>query len=100
MTLDMTAYKRFHLRSDGTLGSLFVNRRAVLPVGAWLDAETTHPHPGLAHRPAWPVYSILADDAGLSPLNSLKDARAARNEARGRVPVNDKETHETLLPQD
>lgn len=53
MPLSMTAYKLFRLRKDGTLGSLFVNRRAVLPPGAWLDASDAHPHPGLAHRPGW-----------------------------------------------
>lgn len=47
------AYKLFRLRKDGTLGSLFVNRRAVLPLGEWLDASDAHPHPGLAHRPGW-----------------------------------------------
>jgi len=47
------AYKLFRLRKDGTLGSLFVNREAVLPVGVWLDASDSHPHPGLAHRPGW-----------------------------------------------
>lgn len=33
MPLNMIAYKLFRLRKDGTLGSLFVNRRAVLPPG-------------------------------------------------------------------
>lgn len=38
----MTAYKLFRLRRDGTLGSLFINRRAVLPVGVWMQSEFHH----------------------------------------------------------
>ena len=36
----MIAYKLLRVRSDGTLGSLFINRKAVLPVGLWLFART------------------------------------------------------------
>jgi hypothetical protein len=48
------AYKLFHVRSNGTLGSLFIDRRAVVPVGPWLEAEdkdTRGFH--TAHRPGW-----------------------------------------------
>ena len=46
------AWKLLRLRSDGTLGSLFIHRQAVLPVGPWLVA---HPYPtkGYAFRPGW-----------------------------------------------
>ena len=47
------AYKLFRLRKDGTLGSLFVNRNAVLPMGVWLNASGSYPHPRLALRPGW-----------------------------------------------
>ena len=40
------------LRKNGTLGSLFINRRNVIPIGVWLEAED-HPTKGYAHRPGW-----------------------------------------------
>jgi len=46
------AYKLLRLRKDGTLGPLFINRRQVIPVGQWLQAED-HPTKGYAHRPGW-----------------------------------------------
>jgi len=48
----ITAYKLFRLRNDGTLGSLFCNRRAVVPMFRWLKAEE-HPTKGLALRAGW-----------------------------------------------
>ncbi len=48
----MNAAKLLHIRKDGTLGSLFINRAAVIPVGVWLDAAD-HPTKGYAHRPGW-----------------------------------------------
>lgn len=48
----MKAYKLMRLRKDGTLGSLFINRRAVIPVGEWLEAEP-HRTRGYAYRPGW-----------------------------------------------
>lgn len=57
---DWTAYpmttiqgwKLFRVRRDGSLGSLFINRNAVLPVGVWMQAGD-HPTKGYAHRPYW-----------------------------------------------
>ena len=49
-----TVYKLFRWRLNGTLGPLFINRKQVLPVGEWLDAED-HPTKGYAHRPGWHV---------------------------------------------
>jgi hypothetical protein len=48
----MKAYKLMKHRKDGTLGSLFIHRKAVIPVGVWLDAED-HPTKGYAHRVGW-----------------------------------------------
>lgn len=48
----MDAYKLVRKRRDGTLGSLFIKRKAVLPVGTWLEAEDV-PTTGYAHRPGW-----------------------------------------------
>lgn len=45
-------YKLFRQRRDGTLGPLFINKRQVVPVGEWLDAEA-HPTKGFAVRPGW-----------------------------------------------
>lgn len=46
----MKAYKLFRLRKDGSLGSLFINRKQVIDVGVWYEAED-HPTKGFAHRP-------------------------------------------------
>jgi len=40
------------LRKNGTLGSLFINKRDVIPIDVWLEAED-HPTKGYAHRPGW-----------------------------------------------
>lgn len=50
----MIGYKLFRRRRDGTLGSLFINRRAVVPIGEWLQAEP-HRTKGYAFRPGWHV---------------------------------------------
>ena len=48
----ITVFKLFRLRADGTLGSLFINRRDRLPLGRWLAARP-HPTTGYAFRPYW-----------------------------------------------
>ena len=48
----MNGYKLLRLRKNGTLGSLFINRRAVLPLGIWLPAEE-YPTKGYKFRPFW-----------------------------------------------
>lgn len=48
-----TAYKLFKVRKDGSIGPLFINARARLPVGKWLPAEHTHRVKGFAYRPGW-----------------------------------------------
>jgi hypothetical protein len=48
----MIAYKLFRRRKDGTLGSLFINRRAEIPVGTWLNSQA-HRTRGYAYRPGW-----------------------------------------------
>lgn len=35
----MKAYKLMRLKKDGSLGSLFINRKATIPIGEWLEAE-------------------------------------------------------------
>ncbi len=45
-------YKLFQQRKDGSLGSLFINRRARLPIGIWITAED-HKTKGFAHRIGW-----------------------------------------------
>jgi hypothetical protein len=46
-------WKLFKLRKNGTLGSLFINASAVLPVGEWMDAENCHEKKGYKYRPFW-----------------------------------------------
>lgn len=48
----MIAYKLLRLRKDGTIGSLFINKKQVIPMGKWMDAED-HPKKGYAHRMGW-----------------------------------------------
>jgi len=45
-------WKLFRVRRDGSLGSLFINRRARIPLDCWLPAES-HPTKGYKHRPYW-----------------------------------------------
>jgi hypothetical protein len=48
----MKAWKLFHKRKNGTLGPLFINRKQVIPIGAWLPAED-HPTKGYLPRRGW-----------------------------------------------
>jgi len=48
----MKAYKLFHLRKDGTLGSLFIGRKRALPLDVWLIAQSIKTK-GYAYRPGW-----------------------------------------------
>lgn len=48
----MKAFKLLRKRKNGTLGSLFIHRRQVIPVGVFLDAEA-HKTKGFAFRPGW-----------------------------------------------
>ncbi len=61
------AYKLLHVRKDGTLGPLFINRRLRVPIGEWLEAEF-HPTPGFALRPGW--HTSIAPEA---PHLTMKD---------------------------
>lgn len=46
------AFKLLRVRSNGTLGPLFINRRQVITAGEWLPAEE-HRTNGYAFRPGW-----------------------------------------------
>ena len=50
----MIGYKLFRVRKNGTLGSLFIGRKAIVPVGVWLDAQS-HRTKGYAFRPGWHI---------------------------------------------
>lgn len=52
----MIGFKLLSLRKDGTIGPLFINKRLVIPVGKWMDAEP-HLTKGYAFRPGWHVMS-------------------------------------------
>lgn len=47
----MKAYKLFRIRKDGSIGSLFINRKARLSIGKWLVAKKGFLTPGFAYRP-------------------------------------------------
>lgn len=46
------AYKLFRVRKNGTIGSLFINRKAILPIGEWVEAKP-YKTKGFAFRPGW-----------------------------------------------
>jgi len=48
----VNGWKLFTLRKDGTLGSLFINRRARIRPGKWHKSES-YPTKGYKHRPYW-----------------------------------------------
>jgi len=48
------AYKLLKLRKNGTVGPLFINRRQIIRLNVWLDAEN-HPTKGYVVRPGWHV---------------------------------------------
>lgn len=48
----MIAYKLFSLKSNGELGSLFINKRARYKVDKWYEAED-HKTKGYYHRPGF-----------------------------------------------
>lgn len=47
------AYKLLTLRRNNTLGPLFINRKQVIPLGEWLEAEEGHHVKGFCYRPGW-----------------------------------------------
>ena len=50
----MIGYKLFRVRKNGTLGSLFINRKAVLKLNEWLDYEE-HLTKNFKFRPGWHI---------------------------------------------
>lgn len=69
----MIGYKLLRRRKrDGTLGLLFINKKMVIPVGEWLQAES-HPTRGFAVRPGFHVLArqhaphLMRKDGTLSP---------------------------------
>jgi hypothetical protein len=50
----MIGYKLFRVRKNGTIGSLFINRKAVVPINKWLKSEE-HPTKGFAIRAGWHI---------------------------------------------
>ena len=46
------------LRKDGTIGSLFINAKARLPIGKWMKAEP-YRKKGYAYRPGWHVMTTM-----------------------------------------
>lgn len=50
----MIAFKLFHVRKNGTLGPLFINRTQIIPLNTWLLAES-HRTKGFKFRPGWHV---------------------------------------------
>lgn len=48
----MKAYKLFKLRKNGTISSLFIDNKKVLPLKKWMRAFAI-PTEGFAFRPGW-----------------------------------------------
>jgi hypothetical protein len=68
-TKTMIGYKLFRVRADGTLGSLFINRKAVIPLGKWLKSAT-YPTKGFALRPGWHI-----TNSPVAPHLSMKNRK-------------------------
>ena len=47
-------FKLLRKRANGTLGSLFINRKEIIPVGQWMQAEE-HRTKGYYFRPGWHI---------------------------------------------
>ena len=52
----MIGYKLFRVRADGSLGSLFINKKQVLEPGKRYTAKC-YPTAGFAVRPGWHICS-------------------------------------------
>ena len=50
--MPIQAWKLMRLRKDGSLGSLFINRKERLPRGVWMLARS-YPTKGFKERPGW-----------------------------------------------
>ena len=70
----MIGYKLFSLRKNGTIGPLFINKRLVITVGEWMEAEAHHTK-GFAFRPGWHILACQH-----APHLSTKDRVWARVE--------------------
>jgi hypothetical protein len=85
---EITAYKLFRVRSDGSLGSLFIKAKDKIPVGEWLDAED-NPTAGFAQRKGWhavpqPIAPHLSPKGRAWYVVKLRDAKLhARPKTQG-----------------
>jgi hypothetical protein len=48
----MVAYKLFRVRKDGSISSLFINKKRILELDKWLEAGE-YPTEGFKFRPGW-----------------------------------------------
>ena len=48
----MIGYKLFRVRKNGSIGSLFINKKEKLPLDKWLEAKN-YPTKGYSIRPGW-----------------------------------------------
>jgi hypothetical protein len=65
----MIGYKLFRVRKDGSIGSLFINRRKRLEIGKQYKSEN-HPTVGFAPRPGWHICA-----RPMAPHLSMRDRR-------------------------
>ena len=68
----MIAYKLLKKRKNGSIGPLFINAKAVLPTGVWLEAEF-HPRKGFAPRKGW--HCTHAPIAPHLPMQTVSQTR-------------------------
>lgn len=52
----MIGYKLVSQRKNGTIGPLFINKKLVIKIGEWMEAEP-HLTKGFKFRPGWHVMS-------------------------------------------
>ena len=65
----MTGFKLVSIRKDGSIGSLFMNKKRRLPIGEWMEAEN-HQRKGFALRPGWHI-TAKKHAPHLSPKNRV-----------------------------
>lgn len=68
----MEAFKLVRKMKDGSISSLFINKRQRIEVGVWLNAED-HNTKGFAHRPGW--HCTLKPEAPHLKLNPKNGPR-------------------------
>lgn len=80
----MLAYKLFRVLKDGSITSLFINKKEKLPTGKWIEAEN-HPTKGHKVRQGW--HCLVKQEA---PHLSMKNRKWFKVEIGGEYEIFDR----------